>query len=58
MPSTTHAGPPESARPTFAATTGPESSKAVLARCPELGVGRVRSFGQILTERQGERLPQ
>ncbi|MEU3838417.1 transposase [Streptomyces sp. NPDC028635] len=34
--------------------------KAVLANCPELDAltGRVRSFAQMLTERQGERLPQ
>lgn len=34
--------------------------KAVLANCPELEAltGHVRSFAQILTERQGERLPQ
>ncbi|WP_030257072.1 hypothetical protein [Streptomyces violens] len=34
--------------------------KAVLARCPELDAltGHVRSFAQLLTERQGERLPQ
>ncbi|MER6838885.1 transposase [Streptomyces cellulosae] len=34
--------------------------KAVLANCPELDAltGHVRSFAQILTERQGERLPQ
>ncbi|WP_405692511.1 hypothetical protein [Streptomyces sp. NBC_00057] len=34
--------------------------KAVLVHCPELDAltGHVRSFGQTLTERQGERLPQ
>ncbi|WP_326607562.1 transposase [Streptomyces sp. NBC_01799] len=34
--------------------------KAVLVHCPELDAltGHVRSFGQMLTERQGERLPQ
>ncbi|WP_276147920.1 ISL3 family transposase [Streptomyces sp. 11-1-2] len=34
--------------------------KAVLANCPELDAltGHVRSFAQMLTERQGERLPQ
>lgn len=34
--------------------------KAVLANCPELNAltGHVRSFAQMLTERQGERLPQ
>ncbi|MFJ9795894.1 DUF4259 domain-containing protein [Streptomyces sp. NPDC101145] len=34
--------------------------KAVLANCPELEAltGHVRSFGHMLTERQGERLPQ
>ena len=34
--------------------------KAVLAHCPELDAltGHVRSFAQMLTERQGERLPQ
>ncbi|MFD7481051.1 ISL3 family transposase [Streptomyces sp. NPDC059837] len=34
--------------------------KAVLARCPELEAltGHVRSFAQILTERQGQRLPE
>ncbi|WP_455678890.1 ISL3 family transposase [Streptomyces avidinii] len=34
--------------------------KAVLANCPELEAltGHVRSFAQMLTERQGERLPQ
>lgn len=33
---------------------------AILAHCPELEAltGHVRSFGQMLTERQGERLPQ
>ncbi|MEU5973000.1 transposase [Streptomyces globisporus] len=34
--------------------------KAVLAHCPELEAltGHVRSFAQILTERQGQRLPE
>ncbi|MFE4579420.1 transposase [Streptomyces chartreusis] len=34
--------------------------KAVLVHCPELDAltGHVRAFGQMLTERQGERLPQ
>ncbi|WP_414720996.1 ISL3 family transposase [Streptomyces sp.] len=34
--------------------------KAILANCPELDAltGHVRSFAQMLTERQGERLPQ
>ncbi|MEV7346093.1 transposase [Streptomyces sp. NPDC093544] len=34
--------------------------KAALVNCPELDalVGHVRSFAQMLTERQGERLPQ
>ncbi|MFC9931956.1 transposase [Streptomyces sp. NPDC127190] len=34
--------------------------KAVMAHCPELEAlaGHVRSFAQILTERQGQRLPQ
>jgi transposase len=34
--------------------------KAVLTSCPELDAltGHVRSFAQMLTERQGERLPQ
>jgi len=34
--------------------------KAVLVHCPELDAltGHVRSFAQMLTERQGERLPQ
>ncbi len=34
--------------------------KAILANCPELNAltGHVRSFAQMLTERQGERLPQ
>ncbi|MFE1383517.1 hypothetical protein ACFW6S_31680 [Streptomyces sp. NPDC058740] len=34
--------------------------KTVLANCPELDAltGHVRSFAQMLTERQGERLPQ
>ncbi|MET7520307.1 hypothetical protein ABZS88_44600 [Streptomyces sp. NPDC005480] len=34
--------------------------KAVLLHCPELDAltGHLRSFGQMLTERQGERLPQ
>ncbi|WP_331762117.1 transposase (plasmid) [Streptomyces sp. NBC_01527] len=34
--------------------------KAVLVHCPELDAltGHVRSFGQMLTERQGARLPQ
>ncbi|MFI1660491.1 hypothetical protein ACH4ZU_37125 [Streptomyces sp. NPDC020472] len=34
--------------------------KAILVHCPELEAltGHVRSFGQMLTERQGERLPQ
>ncbi|WP_217213860.1 hypothetical protein [Streptomyces sp. AC550_RSS872] len=34
--------------------------KAVLANCPELDAltGHVRSFAQMLTERQEERLPQ
>ena len=34
--------------------------KAVLANCPELDAltGHVRSFAHMLTERQGERLPQ
>ncbi|GAA2286593.1 ISL3 family transposase [Streptomyces atrovirens] len=34
--------------------------KAVLAECPELNAlaGHVRSFARMLTERQGERLPQ
>lgn len=34
--------------------------KAVVVHCPELDAltGHVRSFGQMLTERQGERLPQ
>lgn len=33
--------------------------KSVLARCPELDAlaGHVRSFGEMLTQRQGERLP-
>ncbi|MFJ9186440.1 transposase [Streptomyces anulatus] len=33
---------------------------AILAHCPELEAltGHVRSFGQMPTERQGERLPQ
>ncbi|MFG2339538.1 hypothetical protein [Streptomyces yangpuensis] len=34
--------------------------KAVLANCPELDAltGHVQSFARMLTERQGERLPQ
>ncbi|MFC8239194.1 hypothetical protein [Streptomyces sp. NPDC057284] len=34
--------------------------KAVLVNCPELEAltGHVRSFAQVLTERQGERLPE
>ncbi|MFI8816757.1 MULTISPECIES: transposase [unclassified Streptomyces] len=34
--------------------------KAILVHCPELEAltGHVRSLGQMLTERQGERLPQ
>lgn len=39
---------------------GAPSTQVVLVQCPELDAltGHVRSFGQMLTERQGERLPQ
>ncbi len=38
----------------------PPSIQAILVHCPELDAltGHVRPFGQVLTERQGERLPQ
>jgi transposase len=47
-------------RPEMLTETEQLRLKAVLANCPELDAltGHVRSFAQMLTERQGERLPQ
>ncbi|MEU0665676.1 transposase [Streptomyces lavendulocolor] len=47
-------------RPESLAETDRLRLKAVLVHCPELDAftGHVRSFGQMLTEPQGERLPQ
>ncbi|MEU7598582.1 transposase [Streptomyces sp. NPDC039022] len=47
-------------RPETPTETGQLRLNAVLANCPNstLWPARVRSFAQMLTERQGERLPQ
>ncbi|MBT2407929.1 MULTISPECIES: transposase [unclassified Streptomyces] len=49
-----------SSRPEALSETEQLCLKAVLAQCPELEAltGHVRSFAEMMTQRQGERLPQ